>query len=153
MAATVATIAENPYGGFPVDPPAPGETVLTVTVRGVDHNYSLEQLEQLGATTVTVFEPFIQKDSTFTGVELSVLFEELAITGEDSVKTVALNEYSYTNTARAFTGSGAILAYEQDGMPIAMDRGGPIRIVVPNDNPLSKTLDAWNWSLRSFLVN
>jgi len=150
---TAATVEENPYGGFPVDPPAPDETVLTVTVGGVDHNYSLEQLAQLGATTVTVYEPFIQRDSTFTGVELSVLFEESAITGEDSVKTVALNEYSYSNTATAFTGSDAILAYKQNGMPIAMDRGGPIRIVIPNDKPLSKVLDSWNWSLRSLVVN
>lgn len=148
-----ATVEENPYGGFPVDPPAPDETVLTVTVGGVDRNYSLEQLAQLGATTVTVYEPFIQTDATFTGVELSVLFEESAITGEDSVKTIALNEYSYSNTAAAFAGSDAILAYKQNGMPIAMDRGGPIRIVIPNDKPLSKVLDAWNWSLRSLLVN
>lgn len=152
-AAKAATVEENPYGGFPVDPPAPDETVLTVTVGGVDHNYSLEQLAQLGATTVTVYEPFIQRDSTFTGVELSVLFEESAITGEDSVKTIALNEYSYSNTAAAFAGSDAILAYKQNGMPIAMDRGGPIRIVIPNDKPLSKVLDSWNWSLRSLVVN
>jgi len=143
-AATVAPLEENPYGGFPIDPPAPDETVITVTVGGVDHNYSLEQLAELVATTVTVYEPFIQSDSTFTGVELSVLFDESAITGEDSVKTVALNEYSYSNTAAAFADSGAILAYKQNGMPIAMDRGGPIRIVIPNDKPLSKVLDAWN---------
>ena len=152
-ATTVATIEENPYGGFPVDPPAPGETVLTVTVGGVDRNYSLEQLAQLEATTVTLYEPFIQEDATFTGVELSILFEESAISGEDSVNTIALNEYSYSNTAATFTGSGAILAYKQNGMPIAMDRGGPIRIVIPNDKPLSKMLDAWNWSLRSLVVN
>ena len=128
-AATTASatgVEENPYGGFPVDPPAPGETVLTVTVGGVDRNYSLEQLAQLEATTVTLYEPFIQEDATFTGVELSILFEESSITGESSVKTVALNEYSYANTAAAFTGSDAILAYKQNGMPIAMDRGGPI---------------------------
>lgn len=152
-AATVATVGENPYGGFPIDPPAPDETVLTVTVGGIDRNYSLEQLAQLEATTVTLYEPFIQEDATFTGVELSVLFEESAISGDDSVNTIALNEYSYANTAAAFSGSGAILAYKQNGMPIAMDRGGPIRIVIPNDKPLSKQLDIWNWSLRSLVVN
>lgn len=151
--ATVTGVEENPYGGFPVDPPAPDEVVLTVTVGGVDRNYTLEQLAQLGATTVTLYEPFIQVDATFTGVELSVLFEESAISGEDSVNTIALNEYAYANTAATFTGTGAILAYKQNGMPIAMDRGGPIRIVIPNDKPLSTFLDIWNWSLRSLVVN
>ena len=151
--AAATPVGENPYGGFPVDPPAPDETVLTVTVRGKDYTYSLEQLAQLEAITVKVFEPFIQRDSTFTGIALSVLFEQTAIAGEDSVKTVALNEYSYTNTALAFTGSDAILAYKQDGFPIAMDRGGPIRIVIPNDKPLSKMLVAWNWSLSTLVVN
>ena len=102
---TTAAVEGNPYGGFPVDPPAPNETVLTVTVRGKVHTYSLEQLAELGATTVKLYEPFIQKDSTFTGVALSVLFAETAIVGEDSVETVALNEYAYTNTAAAFSGS------------------------------------------------
>ncbi len=145
-------VAENPYGGFPVDPPAPNEIVLTVTVGNVDHHFSLEQLAQLGAITVSLYEPFIQEDATFTGVELSKLFEESAISGTDLVHTIALNDYSYANTAEEFTGSGAILAYEQNGVPIPMDRGGPIRIVIPNDKPLSQLLDAWNWSLRSLVV-
>lgn len=151
-AATTGVITENPYGGSAIDPPAPNEIVLTVTAGGVDRDYSLEQLAQLGATTVTLYEPFIMANATFTGVELSKLFEESAISGGDLVDTIALNDYTYSIAVREFTDSGAILAYLQNGMPVAMDRGGPIRIVIPNDMTLSSLLDAWTWSLRFIVV-
>jgi hypothetical protein len=45
------------------------------------------------------------------------------------------------------------LALSRDGEIIAMDQGGPIRIVFPNGQEYSDFLDAWNWSLRTIEVS
>ncbi|MHB1090640.1 MAG: molybdopterin-dependent oxidoreductase [Ilumatobacteraceae bacterium] len=143
---------ENPYGAGLVDPPQPGEPILQVDVHGDVTEFSLESLKKLPATTVELFEPFIMVRSSFTGVSLEDLFDAVGIKADDKVDTVALNEYRYTNTAKEFTASDGLLAYEQNGQPIPMDRGGPIRIVFPDTTPLSSVLDAWNWAISSIIV-
>lgn len=148
---TVVISAEsaNPYGAGLVDPPQPGEPILQVNVRGNVSKFSLESLKDLPATTVELFEPFIKVRSSFTGVSLADLFEAVGINANDSVETLALNEYRYVNDAGKFTASDGLLAYEQDGNPIPVDRGGPIRIVFPDGSTLSIALEAWNWALSS----
>jgi hypothetical protein len=80
------------------------------------------------------------------------LFKLVDIQPDDNVLTVALNDYSYANFAREFVGTEAFLAYEQDGSAILMSRGGPIRIIVPNNKSLTESLEVWNWSLAEIRV-
>lgn len=148
----VSEEATNPYGAGLVDPPQPDEPILQVNVRGNVSEFSLESLQKLPATTVELFEPFIMVRSSFTGVSLADLFRAVGIKVEDSVDTLALNEYRYVNFAGEFTASDGLLAYEQDGHSISVDRGGPIRIVFPDGTPLSTVLDAWIWALSSITV-
>lgn len=144
--------AANPYGAGLIDPPRPGEPILLVDVRGNVTKFSLESLEKLPATKVELFEPFIKTRSSFTGVSLADLFDAVGIKVDDKVDTIALNEYRYVNVAGEFTASAGLLAYEQNGQSIPIDRGGPIRIVFPDGTPLSGVLDAWNWALSSITV-
>lgn len=144
--------ATNPYGAGLVDPPQPDEPILEMNVRGNVSNFSLDSLGALPTTTIDLFEPFIKVRSRFTGVSLADLFDAVGIKAADSVSTLALNEYEYVNTAGKFTASNGLVAYEQDGNPIPVDRGGPIRIVFPDGSALSLALEAWNWALRSITV-
>lgn len=144
--------AENPYGGFPVDPPADDEIVLTVTgTETID--YTMPELEALAQVEVTISEPFVNLEQTFAGVELETLFEASGIELTDTVATIALNDYKYEDKGSAFVDSKGILALSRDGDIIAMDQGGPIRIVFPNGQEYSDFLDAWNWSLRTIEVS
>ena len=146
----VTTTTKNPYGAdIEVDPPAPGESVLTVTGPAGEKTYSLEQIEALGPQTVTINEPFVNKKETFTAVPLEALLAPSGLTGSQMIDTTALNEYEYSNTARSFVDGGALLAYELNGKPIPYDQGGPIRIIFADDAPGASNLDAWNWSLSS----
>ena len=148
---TPSASATNPYGGFPVDPPADNEVVLTVTgTKTID--YTLPQLKALTQVEATIDEPFVNKQQSFTGVELNTLFEASGISATDKVSTVALNDYKYEDVASKFTASKGILALTRDSEIIPMDQGGPIRIVFPADQDYSKYLDAWNWSLRTIEV-
>jgi hypothetical protein len=146
----VTTTTKNPYGAdIEVDPPAPGESVLTVAGPDGEKTYSLEQLGALGSQTVTINEPFVNKKQTFTAIPLEALLVPSGLTGSQMIDTTAINEYEYSNTAQSFIDGGALLAYELNGKPIPYDQGGPVRIIFADDAPGASNLDAWNWSLSS----
>jgi hypothetical protein len=142
---------EEIYGGFPVDPPAPDEVVLTLEgSRRVE--LTMAQLEELATTEVTLDEPFVRRRETFRVIPLAELFDLAGIEDDASVATIALNDYRYVDGAGALRGADALLAVARDGAPIPMDAGGPIRLVFADDSPYTRVLDAWNWSLRTISV-
>lgn len=148
---SASSATENPYGGFPVDPPADDEVVLTVIGKETIE-YTMPELEALEQVSATIYEPFVKQTQTFEGVELATLFEAAGIASSEKVSTVALNDYVYDDLASKFTNSKAILALKRDGSIIQMDQGGPVRIVFPNNQDYSDFLNAWNWSLRTIEV-
>ena len=142
------TTTKSPYGEAPpVDPPAPDEVVLTVTGPNGSTGYTLAELREKSTTTITVNEPFVKQTEEFSGVPMRELLDTAGITGDAEVDTVALNDYTFTAPASTFTGSDAIIAVSQNGADIAIDKGGPIRIVFPDGKPDTTNLDAWTWSL------
>ncbi len=143
--------ATNPYGSAPpVDPPAPDETVLTITnPEKKQTTLSLNQLGGLEQKTITINEPFVKKQQTFTGVPMAAVLAKAGIPDSATINTIAINEYSYAAPVTTFTGSDALIATKVDGKDIAMSEGGPIRIVFPDGTPTATNLDAWTWSLGS----
>ena len=142
----------NPYGIPSIDPPAPNEPVLTVTGGTTPLPLTLDQLHALGATTVTIDEPFAKKRQTFSGVPLKAVLAKAGIPETATIETLALNAYRYASAARPMIDSGALIATRRDNGPIPYDQGGPIRIVFHDGTPLSSVLDAWNWSLATINV-
>lgn len=142
-----AVAVENPYGGPDVPPPSRDEPILKLIKGQKTLALSLDDLGSLPQVEARVFEPFVKAEISFRGVALDDLFKLIDIQPDDKVITVALNDYTYTNFAREFVGTDAFLAYEQDGSGILMSRGGPIRIIVPNNKSLTESLEVWNWSL------
>lgn len=143
---------ENPYGGFAVDSPAADEIILTVIGPNETDEYSITDLKELAIEPISIMEPFVKVEQSFTGVPLATLFEAAGIQATDKVSTVALNEYVYDDLASNFTASKGLLAIDRDGAEIPMDQGGPIRIVFPAGTKYFSFLDSWNWSLRTIEV-
>lgn len=145
-----ATTTSNPYGAGKIDPPGPDDTVLTVTGPDGTKEFTLEALEALGTREVTIDEPFVKRRIAFTGVPMAAIFDSVGIAGDAKVNTKALNDYEFNDlTAAEFTGSDGLVAIAQEGKPVDVDAGGPIRIIFPDGSPQSKNVDAWNWSLAS----
>ena len=142
----------NPYGAGPIDPPAANEPVLTVKGGQTPLSLTLDQLNALGNTTVTLDEPFVKKRQTFSGVPLAAVMAKAGIPNSATVETVALNDYHYSSPVGPMVDSLALIATQRDGAPIPYDQGGPIRLVFPDGTPLSSNLDAWNWSLATITV-
>ena len=148
-----ATTTSNPYGAGVVDPPGPTDVVLKVSGPGGTKEFTMDQLTALGTKDLTIYEPFVKRNIAFTGVPMAAIFDTVGISGDVRVNTTALNDYSYDkSTAAEFTGSDGLIAVAQEGKPVPVDQGGPIRIIFPDGTKLSKNLDAWNWSLSEMSV-
>jgi hypothetical protein len=150
-AVTPSASASNPYGGFKVDNPKDTDVVLTVS-GSKTVNYTMGQLKSLADQKITIVEPFVKKKQSFAGVALKSLLEASGVNPTEKVDTVALNQYEFADTAANLESADAILAVSKDSKPIAMDEGGPIRLVFGSKSKYFSYLDAWNWSLRTIKV-
>ena len=144
--------SKNPYGTGNVDPAAPNEVILTITKGSKKVEFAYPRLQKLKQSTITIYEPFLKKRQSFTVIPLKNLFNLAGISGKDRVKTLALNDYLFTETAENFISANTYLAIKVNGQPIGYDQGGPIRLIFSDKSKWSKNLDAWNWSLVSISV-
>ena len=147
-AASPSPSPSNPYGGIAVDPLGPNETILVISKGKIVKKLSLNDLQKLKPTVISIYEPFVRTRQKFTVVKLSSLFNLAGIKSTDKVSTVALNDYVYANTASSFINADGYLAFKRNGISIPYDQGGPIRIVYPDKSRWAKFLDPWNWSLK-----
>jgi hypothetical protein len=147
-----AATTANPYGAAAIDPPAANEVILTLGHKGKLRKFRFEDLLQLKNSTITIHEPFVKKNQSFTVVPLKALFASVGITSSEMVQTKALNDYIYSNRASEFLKADGYLAIKRNGQVIPYDQGGPIRIIFPNTSKWSTFLDPWNWSLMSITV-
>jgi hypothetical protein len=143
---------KNPYGTGTIYPAAPNEVILTITKGSRKVEFAYPRLQKLKQSTITIYEPFLKKRQSFSVVPLKSLFAFAGISGKDQVKTTALNDYTFAETAENFISAGAFLAIKVNGQPIGYDQGGPIRLIFSDKSKWSKNLDAWNWSLASISV-
>lgn len=148
----VAKESTNPYGAPVVDPAGPNESIFFISKGAKKVDFTFSQLKKMKSSKVTIFEPFVKKNQTFTVITIRDLFKRVGITGRDIVSTIALNDYVFMSTATKFTSANGLIAIERNGVAIPYDQGGPIRLIFANSSSWSKNLDAWNWSLASISV-
>jgi hypothetical protein len=149
----VPTSAEvNPYGGVAVAPPAANEIIFTVMNGKNVKKYSMNTLKAMKPKTLTIYEPFVKKEQSFSVIPMSTFVQMNKISPKATLKTIALNDYTYSNTVQNFEKAKGYIAIARDGKPIPYDQGGPIRIIFPKSSIWAKFLDPWNWSLSSIEV-
>jgi hypothetical protein len=144
--------SKNPYGTGNVDPAAPNEVILTITKGSKKVEFAYPRLQKMKQSNISIYEPFLKKRQSFSVIPLKNLFNMAGISGKDRVKTAALNDYVFTESAENFISADAYLAIKINGQPIGYDQGGPIRLIFSDKSKWSKNLDAWNWSLVSISV-
>jgi len=133
---------------------ATGTPVVRFTGRvndGTPLSVDLASLNALPAQDLTVFEPFVKKSMTFTGVRFADLLDAAHATGT-SVTIHALDDYEATLTSSVLRTQGALLATGVDGKAIGLDAGGPVRLVFPASSTTGKDTDLWVWSIDKITV-
>ncbi len=136
---------------------------ILLTVRGGIENTNAESaavfdmalLETLAQTTFTTTTIWTEGPQTFTGVELSVLLEALDAEGS-VIRATALNDYAIEIPVSDAVTGGPIVAYLQNGEPMAVREKGPLWIVYPYDSsPDYQTEQVYSrsiWQLASIDV-
>ncbi len=142
----------NPYGASSVDPAGPTEIIFSVSKKGKKFSFTTAKLGALKSSEITVFEPFLKKRQRFTVIPMKTFFALVGISGADKVRTAALNDYIFTETAANFVAANGYIAIKRNGIDIPYDQGGPVRIIFADKSKWAKNLDAWNWSLASLSV-
>ncbi len=144
--------AVNPYGASSVDPAGPTEIIFSVSKKGKIVSFSTVKLGTLKSSVISVYEPFLKKRQKFTVIPMKTFFSLVNISGIDKVRTTALNDYVFTETAANFVAANGYIAIKRNGIDIPYDQGGPVRIIFGDKSKWAKNLDAWNWSLASLSV-
>lgn len=135
--------------------PAPTQdVVLTVVTDDGDSDWDLPTLGLLAQQDLTIIEPFVDEEHTYTG---PLWADVLRASGVDldegrEVQLVALDDYVAEIPTDVDTLDGVVLASREDGEEIPVAAGGPIRLIWPPENPGAENNNNWIWSIRSAQV-
>lgn len=120
--------------------PAPaGRVILTVSGRIAVTNeadtarFDRAMLEGLGLASFTTATPWYDGPVTFEGVPMTKLLQRLGAQGE-TVRAIALNDYSTEIPISDFAQHGVLLALKRDGNYLMVRDKGPLFIVYPYDS-------------------
>ena len=143
----------NPYGGTNIDPLPATATIFTVTNGKKSINYSKNDLLKIKSTIISIYEPFVQKRQSFTVIPLDYFLGKSGIPSSATIDTIALNDYIFSEKSANFSKAKAYIAIARFGKDIPYNQGGPLRLVYANSSTWAKSLNAWNWSLRTIKVH
>lgn len=131
-------------------PPPSGEVVLTVETPDGSHDFDLATLELLEQHELTIVEPFVDAEHTYRGPLWADVLRAAGVPldGRD-VELVALDDFVTDIPTDAGALDGLVLASTEDGEPIPIAAGGPLRLVFPPGNETGANLNNWIWSVRS----
>lgn len=146
----------SPVTAIPRPSAAP---VLTISGNISNHNqaqelvFDLAALESLPRKTLNVYEPFLKKRVTFTGVDMRELLATGGVKpGASKAHFTALDDYKVDLDIDLLMRGGILLATKDSGASIPIDAGGPIRIIFPDGNRTGENSDLWIWSVRTIEV-
>ena len=89
-----------------------------------------EFIEKIGAEELHTETPFTNRPSTYSGIKLGRLIEELGAFGED-VSAIGDQRTSVGFSLSEAINHGAFLAFARDGVDLATQTQGPFWIVFP----------------------
>jgi hypothetical protein len=95
----------------------------------------------------------VQKKQSFTVIPLDYFLGKSGISSSATIDTIALNDYIFSEKAANFSKAKAYIAIARFGKDIPYNQGGPLRLIYANTSTWAKSLNAWNWSLRSIKVH
>jgi hypothetical protein len=117
-------------------PPPSGKVILKITGQVANRNtadgaeFDLEMLEGLGVAEVVTHTPWTKGERRFSGITMKRLLEAVGASGE-TVKAVALNDYSIEIPSSDFASYDALVATRIDGKPLRVRDKGPLWVVYP----------------------
>ncbi|ADO49491.1 molybdopterin-dependent oxidoreductase [[Enterobacter] lignolyticus] len=115
------------------------KVVLTISGKigsngqGEPQKFSIADLEKLGVATIETTTPWYDGRMRFDGVSFNKLFDKVNAQGQ-TVKVVALNDYTISVPVDDLKKFNAILAYKRNGNLMPVRDKGPLFIIYPYDS-------------------
>jgi hypothetical protein len=134
-------------------PTPAGPTVLTLT--GVKKGNSgptttkldYATVDELAHEQVTVYEPFLKHEVTFTAVRVDQFLRLAGFPASVSrLRLRAVDDYHVALGVSALSAT-AFLATRSGGKPVPIAKGGPIRLVFRGKGTLAANSENWIWSI------
>jgi hypothetical protein len=130
-----------------------GEAVLTISGRLTDTKplaVDLAGLEELETVTVEVYEPYEKADLTFEGVRLLTILEAAGVDPDAThLRLVALDDYVVELELKDIDDGAIVATRAGDGTPLAIEAGGPIRLVFTAGSTVGEVPNNWIWSIAT----
>lgn len=116
-----------------------GEIVLTISGNIAQTGpegtaqFDMEMLQALPQRSFESSTIWTQGETSFVGVPLSVLLEQIGAEGE-TIRATAINDYAVEIPVDSISAQNPIVAYEMDGAAMSRRQKGPLWIVYPFDS-------------------
>ena len=155
IAATVTLIAMT-AAAAPL--PAPTGTVI-LEVTGAIANTNADgkaRFDRAALEALSTSTPWTKGVQHFRGFPLPALLKIVGSTG-DSIKAIALNDYSAVLPVEDSVAAGAFVAVRANGAAMSVRDRGPLWIVFPYDTDARLTTDAYLnrsvWQIKELVVD
>ncbi|MBV8042800.1 molybdopterin-dependent oxidoreductase [Pluralibacter sp.] len=115
------------------------KVVLTISGKigsngqGEPQKFSIADLEKMGSETIETTTPWYDGRMRFEGVSFNKLFDKVNAQGQ-TVKVIALNDYTISVPVDDLKKFNAILAYKRNGNFMPIRDKGPLFIIYPYDS-------------------
>ncbi|WP_417417498.1 molybdopterin-dependent oxidoreductase [Hoeflea sp.] len=146
------------FGAIPVQAADSGKVVLTVSgkvTNGEAVDFTLEELEALGTTSITTSSTWEPVAVTYEGVSLAALMQAVGADGETAA-IMALNKYRTEIPVSDFVDHGVILASRRNGEPMPISKKGPLFVIYPFDDKPELNNEIYHarsaWQVRSIII-
>lgn len=140
-----------------VQPIYAASPVLTIKgkIANGERSFTLKQLKQLPSLEVKTETIWTDEAHTYTAISVKQLLENVNAQG-DTLKLIALNDYSVEVPVKTLIEHDAFIAYKQDGKRMRIRDKGPLWILYPfSDKPEINTPVYQShsvWQLKSIEV-
>ena len=118
-------------------------------------SFTMEDLQALPVVSFDTETIWFTGSQHFTGVPLAALMQQAGVT-EGLLEVSGSDDFMRQISMQAAAESGAIVAYERNGVSMSVRRKGPLRIVYPYDDfpPLKRDVLFTNtiWQLVRIVV-
>jgi len=146
-------------GGVSAQAAGSDDVVLTISgkvTNGETVDFTLEELEALGTSSITTNSPWEDTAITYEGVPMAVLMQAVGATG-GTVTITALNKYRTKIPISDFTDYGVILASRSNGAPMPISNKGPLFVIYPFDDKPELDTEVYHarsaWQVRSMVIS
>ncbi|OQY35560.1 MAG: hypothetical protein B6241_01250 [Spirochaetaceae bacterium 4572_59] len=127
--------------------------ILTIEADDLVKTYSLAQIEQLGMKKMGTNTYWPEDDGIYEGVLLSSLLKDVNLQEIDSLKIVALDDYTCEIPREHWKNWPVLVATRRNGKVLTVKEKGPMRIIYPKF--LGEELDDeyrtiyWIWNIKA----